>query len=150
MEHEDRPLGRHPVEVLAGEARFVAEVDRIEAADDDRFVGSGRCRVELPQAVEQLAVRPDARGDAAVRSVAVEPSDVRQQREGALQRVGVRFDHAGHEHVIGKAPVDRVRSPTSTLVDCPGGEDPSVTDGDGVDDGLGRVHRDDSSVPGRP
>ncbi len=62
VEHEDRPLGRHPVEVLPGESGFVAEVDRVEAADHERFVGAGRRRVEFPQTVEQRAVRPDAAG----------------------------------------------------------------------------------------
>ncbi len=145
MEHEDRPLGRHPVEVLAGEAGFVAEVDRVEAADHDRFVGAGRRRVELAQTIEQPVVRPDAGGDPAVHPVAVEPPDVRQQGERALQRVGVGLDHAGHDDVVGETPVDRVRPPTRALVERPGGEDPSVTDGDGLDDGLRRVHRDDGA-----
>ena len=66
-----------------------------------------------------------------------------QQGERAFQRVGVRLDHARHDHVLGEASVDGVRSPARALVERTGGEDPSVPYGDRLDRGLRRIHRDD-------
>ena len=61
VEDEDRSLGRDTVEVVAGEALLVGEVDRVEAADDDRFAEPACLVIESAQQIEQLVVGTDAR-----------------------------------------------------------------------------------------
>ena len=143
MEHEDRPIERDAVEVLAGESGLGPEVDRVESTDDDRLVRSGSRCVEFTQPVEQTVVGADTRCDPAVDPVPIEPSDVRQKRERTLQRVGVRLDHPGHDDVLGESAVDGVGSPAGALVERPGSEDAPLTHGDRLDGRLGRIHRDD-------
>ena len=119
MEHEDRALGSDLVEMRAGQSFLVAEVDRIEATDDERFGCAGavvaHLLVELREPLDQRAVGRDAASDA-TEAMPIEPADVGQERERTLEAVRVGLDHPRDENEVGEAIVDLVRSPRGALL----------------------------------
>ena len=114
MEHEDRALGSHPVEMGSGQPLLVAEVDRVESADDQRLgrggAGIAHLLVQFGEPFDQCVVARDPRGDPA-EAMTVEPADVREQRERSLEAVRMRLDHAGDEDEFGETIVDLVGTP---------------------------------------
>lgn len=85
------------------------------------FTRTSPCGVGAP-------ARPDT-----VETVAVEPADVGEKGESALQAVRMRLDHPRDDDVIPERVVDPVRAPRPALVERAGCQHPAVPNRDGID-----------------
>ncbi|MNE45346.1 hypothetical protein D3C80_1396260 [compost metagenome] len=142
MQHHHRARGRDLVQLLHRHARG-AEVDGVEPPGKQRLVGVGELGLGFAQARDQGFEALQAGPQAAVRAAPVVIAGVDEIPHAAFEQVGVAFDQPGHQHLVGKAGVERGRAPALQLLGAAHAEDAAFAHGHMGRFGLHGVHGDD-------
>ena len=134
------------VQVLDRHA-LAAKVNRIEAPGNQRLGGTVAVRAHLRvnggEPVDHRFHRAQAAPDLALRVAPVKPAQVVHVPHAAFLEVAVAFYQAGHEHLVGKARVQRVRPPLRQRGQVAHAQNAPVTHRHVRGLRLHRVHGDD-------
>ena len=142
MQDDDGARGRNAVEVMHRHA-FGAEEDRIETPCKQRCSGVGHGAFDGAEPLDHRFEVDTAGPHLAVRCGARMETDEREFPEAASHEVRVTFDQAGHQYIVGKACIERERTPRLHPRQVTDRQHPAITHGDVRCLGLYRVHGED-------
>ena len=142
VQHPDGAVGRDLVQIVPADAP-AAIVDRVQRPSGER-----RGRVVQPgggraQPLDYLVDRFEARPHRPLRIHSVEEAAIDIGPEGALHRMAVAFDQAGHQHLVGEPLVQRIGAPPRQFVQRARADDAAVAHRDMACVRPGRIHGDD-------